>query len=35
VRLSLSEMSTPDATFAEDVAAYAAAGFDAIGIWEF
>jgi sugar phosphate isomerase/epimerase len=28
-------MSTPDATFAEDVAAYAAAGFDAIGIWEF
>ena len=35
MRLSLSEMSTPDATFAEDVAAYAAAGFDAIGIWEF
>jgi sugar phosphate isomerase/epimerase len=35
VRLALSEISTVGATFAEDVAAYAAAGFDAIGIWEF
>jgi sugar phosphate isomerase/epimerase len=34
-RLALSEISTVGATFAEDVAAYAAAGFDAIGIWEF
>jgi sugar phosphate isomerase/epimerase len=34
VRLSLSEISTVGASFAEDVAAYAAAGFDAIGIWE-
>ena len=34
MRLSLSEISTIGATFAEDVAAYAAAGFDAIGIWE-
>ena len=33
--LSLSEISTVDASFAEDVAAYAAAGFDAIGLWEF
>ena len=33
--LSLSEISTVDATFAEDVDAYAAAGFDAIGLWEF
>jgi len=33
--LSLSEISTPGASFAEDVEAYAAAGFDAIGIWEF
>ena len=33
--LSLSEISTVEATFAEDVEAYAAAGFDAIGIWEF
>ena len=32
---SLSEISTVDATFAEDVEAYAAAGFDAIGLWEF
>lgn len=31
---SLSEISTVGATFAEDVAAYAAAGFDAIGLWE-
>ncbi len=35
MRLSLSEISTPGATFEEDVAAYAAAGFDGIGIWEF
>jgi sugar phosphate isomerase/epimerase len=35
VRLGLSEISTIGASFAEDVAAYAAAGFDAIGIWEF
>ena len=35
VILSLSEISTVGATFAEDVEAYAAAGFDAIGIWEF
>jgi len=33
--LSLSEISTIGATFEEDVAAYAAAGFDAIGLWEF
>lgn len=35
MRLALSEISTVNATFAEDVVAYAAAGFDAIGIWEF
>jgi sugar phosphate isomerase/epimerase len=35
VKLSLSEISTVGASFAEDVAAYAAAGFDGIGIWEF
>jgi sugar phosphate isomerase/epimerase len=35
VKLALSEISTPAASFAEDVAAYAAAGFDGIGIWEF
>ena len=34
MRLALSEISTVAASFAEDVAAYAAAGFDAIGIWE-
>ena len=33
--LSLSEISTIGASFAEDVEAYAAAGFDAIGLWEF
>lgn len=33
--LSLSEISTAGASFADDVAAYAAAGFDAIGLWEF
>jgi len=35
VILSLSEISTIGATFEEDVVAYAAAGFDAIGLWEF
>jgi sugar phosphate isomerase/epimerase len=35
VKLSLSEISTVGASFEEDVAAYAAAGFDGIGIWEF
>jgi sugar phosphate isomerase/epimerase len=35
VRLSLSQISTLNASFAEDAAAYAAAGFDAIGLWEF
>jgi sugar phosphate isomerase/epimerase len=34
VKLALSEISTVNASFAEDVAAYAAAGFDGIGIWE-
>jgi sugar phosphate isomerase/epimerase len=34
VTLSLSEISTVGASFAEDLAAYAAAGFDGIGIWE-
>jgi sugar phosphate isomerase/epimerase len=34
MRLSLSEISTVGASFAEDVTAYAAAGFDGIGIWE-
>jgi sugar phosphate isomerase/epimerase len=35
VRLSLSEISTVAASFEEDVAAYAAASFEGIGIWEF
>ena len=35
MRLALSEISTINASFAEDVTAYAAAGFDAIGLWEF
>jgi len=35
LKLSLSEISTVGASFEEDVAAYAAAGFDGIGIWEF
>ena len=35
MKLSLSEISTVAASFEEDVAAYAAAGFDGIGIWEF
>ncbi len=34
MRLSLSTISTLNASFAEDVAAYAAAGFEAIGLWE-
>lgn len=35
MRLALSEISTVEASFEDDVAAYAAAGFDGIGIWEF
>ena len=35
MKLSLSAISTVNASFAEDVQAYAAAGFDAIGLWEF
>jgi sugar phosphate isomerase/epimerase len=35
VKLALSEISTMGASFAEDVSAYARAGFDGIGIWEF
>jgi sugar phosphate isomerase/epimerase len=34
MKLSLSEISTVNASFAEDVTAYAAVGFDGIGIWE-
>lgn len=34
MRLSLSEISTIGASFEQDARAYAAAGFDAIGIWE-
>jgi sugar phosphate isomerase/epimerase len=34
MKLSLSEISTVSASFADDVAAYAEAGFDGIGIWE-
>jgi sugar phosphate isomerase/epimerase len=34
VKLSLSEISTEGTPFAENVRAYAAAGFDGIGIWE-
>ena len=34
MKLSLSAISTVNAAFAEDVEAYAAAGFDAIGLWE-
>ncbi|HEX6761271.1 MAG TPA: sugar phosphate isomerase/epimerase family protein [Gaiellaceae bacterium] len=33
-RVSISQISTFGASFAEDVAAYAAAGLDGIGIWE-
>jgi sugar phosphate isomerase/epimerase len=35
MRLSLSAISTVGASFEEDVRAYAEAGFDAIGLWEF
>jgi sugar phosphate isomerase/epimerase len=35
VKIALSEISTVAASFADDVAAYRAAGFDGIGIWEF
>jgi sugar phosphate isomerase/epimerase len=35
VKLSLSEISTVSAPFSEDVEAYAGAGFDGIGLWEF
>jgi sugar phosphate isomerase/epimerase len=35
VKRSLSTISTLNASFAEDVEAYASAGFDAIGLWEF
>ncbi len=34
MRLSLSEISTVDASFAEDILAYSTAGFEGIGIWE-
>jgi sugar phosphate isomerase/epimerase len=34
VKLSLSTVSTLNAPFDEDIAAYAAAGFDSIGLWE-
>jgi sugar phosphate isomerase/epimerase len=34
VTLSLSEISTPTASFRDDLRAYAAAGFGGIGIWE-
>jgi sugar phosphate isomerase/epimerase len=34
MKLSLSTISTLNASFAEDVEAYAAAGFDSIGLWE-
>lgn len=34
MKLSLSAISTVNASFPEDVEAYAAAGFDAIGLWE-
>lgn len=34
MKLALSEISTVGASFAEDVTAYTAAGFDGIGIWE-
>ena len=35
MKLALSEISTVNASFAEDAQAYARAGFDGIGIWEF
>jgi len=35
VKLSLSQISTPNASLADGLAAYAAAGFEGIGLWEF
>jgi sugar phosphate isomerase/epimerase len=35
VKISISEITTASASFEEDLAAYAAAGADGIGIWEF
>jgi sugar phosphate isomerase/epimerase len=35
VRLSLSQISTESASFAEDLTAYRAAGFEGIGLWQF
>jgi sugar phosphate isomerase/epimerase len=35
MRLSLSEISTANASFDEDVLAYARAGFEGIGVWEY
>ncbi|HEY3612615.1 MAG TPA: TIM barrel protein [Gaiellales bacterium] len=35
MKIALSAISTVGASFADDVAAYGAAGFDGIGIWEF
>ena len=35
MKIALSEISTVAVPFADDVAAYRAAGFDGIGIWEF
>lgn len=35
LKLSLSEISTVNATFQDDIRSYSAAGFDAIGLWEF
>jgi len=35
VRLSLSQISTANASFDEDLLAYRAAGFDGIGLWEY
>ena len=34
MKLSLSTISTVNAAFEDEVRAYAAAGFDAIGLWE-
>lgn len=34
MKLSLSEISTVNASYRDDLIAYAAAGFDGIGIWE-
>ena len=34
MKLSLSAITTVNASFEDDVRAYAAAGFDAIGLWE-